>query len=146
MSYLLNSPKEAPMWLGLGFVEGWLALIGHLGSSLANNDTQHSIKGEFDPIDSVRIIWYCGYSMWAYSLSGVPQTIGWWSPNPSFLLFHLHFYLLQVYGALMSAIEAYSRIYYSLHQFQVNLYWSPCFTYAQSPLLVKIRAYCPLIL
>ena len=92
------------------FIEGWLALTGHLGSPLAKKVTQHSIKGEFDPIDSVWMIWYCFYAMWAYSLSVVPQTIGWWSPNPSSLLFHLPFYLLQVYGVLMSSSEDYYRI------------------------------------
>ena len=120
------------MWLGLGNPWGWLALTGHHWPQLTKQVIDKYIKDKFKPIDSVWMIWYCGYAMWAYSLSVVPQNIGWWSPNPSSHLFYLPFYLLQVYGVLILAIEDYSRSYYSLHWVQVEFQWIPCFTYAHN--------------
>ena len=105
-----NFPRRELMWLGLGSPWGWLALTGHHWPQLTRQVTQNSIKGEFDPIFGVWMIWYCGYAMWAYSLSVVPQTIGWWSPNPSSLIFHLPFSSIAGMERYIAAIKVLSEL------------------------------------
>ena len=56
--------------------------------------------------------------MWAYSLSVVPQTIGWWSPNPSSLRFHLPFSSIAGMERYIAAIEVWSELFSASNTFK----------------------------